>query len=78
VSDDDLTSSRIQRLAMFLETHFGEVELHMGNDAMHTEEDVSHGELPNGPYMVIRVDGADASINLLSLVRLPTPHSILI
>lgn len=54
---------------MFLETHFGEVELHMGKDVMDTEHDLSSGELPNGPSMVIRVDGADASINLLSLVR---------
>lgn len=52
---------------MFLEAHFGEVELHMPD-----EEDVQ--ELEQGedeqhdPSLIVRLDEADASINLLSLV----------
>lgn len=57
---------RIQRLAMFLEAHFGEVELHMPEeDAQELEqgEDEQHD-----PSLIVRLDEADARINLLSLV----------
>ena len=54
---------------MFLEAHFGEVEFHMGKDAVYTEQDLSYGEPPDAPCMVIRVDGVDANIDLLSLVQ---------
>lgn len=56
---------RIQRLAMFLEAHFGEVELHMPDD---TAIDPELGENPPEPALLVRLDEADAVINLLSMV----------
>ncbi|KAF8588696.1 Metallo-hydrolase/oxidoreductase [Ramaria rubella] len=64
-ADEDLTSSRIQRLAMFLETHFGDVQLQ--------EPDA---ELKNGPRMVIKVDGTDASVDLITLT-VSSPQELL-
>lgn len=55
------------RLAMFLEAHFGEVELHMPDDA---SADPELGENPPEPALLVRLDEADAVINLLSMVRL--------
>jgi len=56
---------RIQRLAMFLEAHFGEVELHMPED---TEELEQGEDQQHDPSLVVRLDEADAMINLLTLV----------
>jgi cleavage and polyadenylation specificity factor subunit 3 len=58
---------RIQRLGLFLEAHFGEVEYHMPDEESETEEEelTSHGE----PSFLIQLDDADARINLLSMVR---------
>jgi len=58
---------RIQRLGLFLEAHFGEVEYHMPDEEPETEEE----ELPsNGePSFLIQLDDAEARINLLSMVR---------
>lgn len=55
---------RIQRLAMFLEAHFGEVELHFPEDDQ--EEQRSEDEEPS---LLIRLDEADALVNLATLVR---------
>ncbi|KAG6819124.1 endoribonuclease ysh1 [Arthromyces matolae] len=56
---------RIQRLVMFLEAHFGKVELHMpDHDAMDHDE---QGEESNDPWLIVRLDEADAQINLLTL-----------
>ncbi|KAF9522663.1 beta-lactamase-like protein [Crepidotus variabilis] len=56
---------RIQRLAMFLEAHFGEVELHMPEP----DEDA---ELPEDerrqPALLVELDHAEAEINLVTLV----------
>jgi cleavage and polyadenylation specificity factor subunit 3 len=69
-SDHDYTHNpmiRIQRLGLFLEAHFGEVEYHMPDEESETEEEelTSHGE----PSFLIQLDDADARINLLSMVR---------
>lgn len=65
---------RIQRLAMFLEAHFGEVELHMPDDS---EADPDQGDGDNEPSLLVRLDEADARINLLSLVSSrPRPRSL--
>lgn len=58
---------RIQRLGLFLEAHFGEVEYHMPDEEQETEEEelTSHGE----PSFLIQLDDAEARINLLSMVR---------
>ena len=59
---------RIQRLGLFLEAHFGEVEYHMPDEEQEAEEEglTSHGE----PSFLIQLDDAEARINLLSMVRL--------
>ena len=54
---------RIQRLAMFLEAHFGEVELHMPeNSPDEPTEDESE------PSFLVRLDDAHAQISLISMV----------
>ena len=55
---------RIQRLALFLEAHFGEVELHMPEASMESEQ----GDDKHEPTLLVRLDEADAEINLLSMV----------
>ncbi|GLB45057.1 putative CPSF73-100_C [Lyophyllum shimeji] len=55
---------RIQRLIMFLEAHFGKVELHMPDAA---DEERELGEDSHDPWLIVRLDEADAQINLLSL-----------
>lgn len=56
---------RIQRLGMFLEAHFGEVEYHMPDEDTETEQEelVSQDE----PSFLIQLDDAEARINLLSM-----------
>jgi len=56
---------RIQRLGMFLEAHFGEVEYHMPDEDTETEQEeiASKGE----PSFLIQLDDAEARINLLSM-----------
>ncbi|KAG5349761.1 endoribonuclease ysh1 [Termitomyces sp. Mn162] len=56
---------RIQRLVMFLEAHFGKVELHMPDTA--DEADHEQGEESHDPWLIVRLDEADAQINLLTL-----------
>lgn len=56
---------RIQRLGMFLEAHFGDVEYHMPDVDDH---DMEQGEAGGEPSFLIQMDGAEARINLLSLV----------
>jgi hypothetical protein len=58
--------SRIQRLAMFLEAHFGEVELHMP-DATEDEAELDE-EARHDPSLLVQLDDADAQINLVTLV----------
>jgi len=67
-SDHDYTHNpmiRIQRLGMFLEAHFGEVEYHMPDEDTEIEQEelASHGE----PSFLIQLDDAEARINLLSM-----------
>lgn len=56
---------RIQRLAMFLEAHFGEVELHMPDESTDEPE---QGEDDREPSLLVRLDDVDARINLHTLV----------
>ncbi|KAH9978661.1 beta-lactamase-like protein [Lactifluus volemus] len=56
---------RIQRLGMFLEAHFGEVEYHMPDEEMETDQE---GATPDGePSFLIQLDDAEARIKLLSM-----------
>jgi cleavage and polyadenylation specificity factor subunit 3 len=51
---------------MFLEAHFGEVELHMPDQP---EEEPEQGEdNSNEASLLVRLDEADARINLVSMV----------
>jgi hypothetical protein len=52
---------------MFLESHFGDVELHMGQTSMDT--DSKDDEVSSGPRLIINVDGTEANIDLLTMVR---------
>ena len=58
---------RIQRLAWFLEAHFGDVELHMPEEG----DEMEQGEDTHEPSLLVTLDEADAVINLLSMVSLP-------
>lgn len=67
ITDESASVMRIQRLAMFLEAHFGEVELHMPDEMPEKVED-EQGEDHAQPALLVRLDEADAMVNLLSLV----------
>jgi cleavage and polyadenylation specificity factor subunit 3 len=49
---------------MFLEAHFGEVELHMPEETWEPEQ----GEDSVEPSLLVRLDEADARISLISMV----------
>ncbi|KAF8556151.1 Metallo-hydrolase/oxidoreductase [Imleria badia] len=68
-SDSESAYTRIQRLAWFFEAHFGEVELHMPEEADQDEQENEQGaDTSSDPALIVRVDDADAHINLVSLV----------
>ena len=69
-AQDESSVTRIQRLAWFLEAHFGEVELHMPDETLEEHE---QGEDNTEPSLLVRLDEADARINLLSLVTVYFP-----
>ncbi|EIN11863.1 Metallo-hydrolase/oxidoreductase, partial [Punctularia strigosozonata HHB-11173 SS5] len=68
-ADDETESAtvmRIQRLAMFLEAHFGEVELYMPDNAPDADREAGEdGE--NEPSLFVALDEADARINLATM-----------
>lgn len=66
VDDASATVTRIQRLGMFLEAHFGDVELHMPEEGAKSDEDES-------PAFLVNIDDAEASIDLVSMVSLSFP-----
>lgn len=57
---------RIRRLVMFLEAHFGDVELHMPEEV---DNDTEQGEDSAEPSLLVSLDDADAQINLITMVR---------
>ena len=61
--------TRIRRLAMFLEAHFGDVELHMPEKPLgkENEQDMNVDDVPG---LLITQDDAEAFVNLVDLVRL--------
>ncbi|KAG6378200.1 beta-lactamase-like protein [Boletus reticuloceps] len=68
-SDSESSYTRLQRLAWFFEAHFGEVELHMPEESEQGEEEHEQGEdTSRDPALIVRVDDADAHINLVSLL----------
>ena len=63
-SEDEPSSvTRIQRLGMFLEAHFGDVELHMPE--INSDEPAEDG---SEPTFWVRLDDAHAQIGLISMV----------
>ena len=68
---------RIQKLGLFLEAHFGDVEYHMPDEdadedaAEHADAEGADAPLPRSsePSFLIQLDEIDARINLLSMVR---------
>ncbi|KAJ3504472.1 hypothetical protein NLJ89_g7917 [Agrocybe chaxingu] len=61
---EEASRLRIQRLCMFLEAHFGDVELHMPEA---TDEEPELGEDDRDPSLLVRLDEADAQISLVTL-----------
>lgn len=60
--------TRVQRLAMFLEAHFGEVEFHQPDEEGSDSEEKEAGERNDEePSLLVRLDEADARIDLISL-----------
>lgn len=53
---------RIQQLAMFLEAHFGDVELHVPDETESTEQTTEMA-------FIIRLDEAEAIIDLATMVK---------
>lgn len=50
---------------MFLEAHFGEVELHMPDEPLIAGED---GVVEDAPGLLIALDDAEAFVNLATMV----------
>ncbi|KAL1704144.1 beta-lactamase-like protein [Schizophyllum commune] len=65
--------SRVQKLASFLEVHFGDVEWH---DTDGSEEVTELGQEANEPHFIVRLDEAVAQINLLSLTIFSTNDTL--
>lgn len=63
---EDFADLRIQRLAIFLESHFGDIELHSTVDETPVKQEETGHRLD--PHILIRVDGYEASIDLATLV----------
>ncbi|KDQ57603.1 hypothetical protein JAAARDRAFT_35295 [Jaapia argillacea MUCL 33604] len=73
VEGENAEVTRIQRLAMFLEAHFGEVELHMPEES---EEQEQGEDNDNEPSFIVRLDEADAKVNLVTMT-VTSSHEIL-
>lgn len=54
---------------MFLEAHFGEVELHMPEKQADAGQEHEQGEDQQEPSLLVRMDEANAVISLINLVR---------
>lgn len=65
VEGEPADRTRIHRLAMFLEAHFGDIELHMPE-----EDDIAEGDEKTGPALLVTVDETEAAIDLSNLVSL--------
>ncbi|KAK0504613.1 beta-lactamase-like protein [Armillaria luteobubalina] len=71
--DDTASMKRIQRLIMFLEAHFGEVELHMPEELDEEQEPDGPG---NEPSLLVQLDEADARISLVSMIVTSSNESL--
>lgn len=57
---------RVQRLAMFLDAHFGDIELYIPEDSESKPDEEVEGQ--DIPGIVVRLDDADAFIDLSTMV----------
>lgn len=57
---------RYERLATFLESHFGYAEIYLPD--LDTKGDMKPGE-KDDPAIIVKVDGIVARVNLVNLVR---------
>ncbi|TFK53585.1 Metallo-hydrolase/oxidoreductase [Heliocybe sulcata] len=75
-ADNEQTDvTRIQRLAMFLEAHFGDVELHMPDESGQApDEEGEDGD--RDASLLVTLDEADARINLVTMTVTST-HEVL-
>ena len=66
---EEAAMNRVTRLAMFLETHFGDVELHMPEkpSGKENEHDADPDDIPG---LLVNQDDAEAFVNLTDLVML--------
>ncbi|KAI0779663.1 beta-lactamase-like protein [Fomes fomentarius] len=74
VPEEAAERTRIQRLAWFLEAHFGEVELHMPDEA--DAIPLEQGEDALGPSLLVTLDEADAVINLVTMTVQSSSESL--
>ncbi|RPD78189.1 Metallo-hydrolase/oxidoreductase [Lentinus tigrinus ALCF2SS1-7] len=72
LEDESAERIRIQRLAWFLEAHFGDVELHMPEEG----DEMEQGEDAHEPSLLVTLDEADAVINLLSMTVASSSESL--
>ncbi|KZP17938.1 Metallo-hydrolase/oxidoreductase [Athelia psychrophila] len=73
VESESADMARIQRLVMFLEAHFGDVELHMPEAA---EDDAEQGEDSTEPSLLVSLDEAEAQINLVTMTVASTNDAL--
>lgn len=67
--EGDQSITRIQRIAWFLDAHFGDVELHMPEEGGEQEQEQDQSE-KSQPALIVRMDDSgesDAYINLVTL-----------
>jgi cleavage and polyadenylation specificity factor subunit 3 len=68
--EGDQSITRIQRIAWFLDAHFGDVELHMPEEGGEQDQEQDQSE-KSQPALIVRMDDSgesDAYINLVTLV----------
>ncbi|KAK0442700.1 Metallo-hydrolase/oxidoreductase [Desarmillaria tabescens] len=76
-SSSDLNAAsmkRIEHLIMFLKAHFGKVELHMPEKTY--EEARGLNGPGNEPSLLVQLDGADARINLVSMIVISSNEAL--
>ncbi|XP_006460662.1 hypothetical protein AGABI2DRAFT_203789 [Agaricus bisporus var. bisporus H97] len=78
-AEGELSSmTRVQRLAMFLEAHFGEVEFHQPDEEGNRSMDSEEGERSDDEEasLLVRLDEADARIGLISLTVMSSNEAL--
>ncbi|KAI0812786.1 beta-lactamase-like protein [Irpex lacteus] len=79
-ADKSAENTRIRRLAMFLEAHFGDVELHMpeetSSDSKDEQENPEEPSKDQEPALLVTMDEAEAIISLGSLTVTSTSNTL--